>query len=313
MMRNAVSEVVGYIYIFGVVMAVLSIVFIQVNAMVEDMKRSILSQSLEKSFKKIQYVVYSVAFGDTPMQIAEIELQGGEMLLRDSPEFIIAFVNVSSNLDDCTPLSQNFNLKCLNLSTGSLKDTSQCNGAFDAFACVLNKKTGRLEYRYKDWILSMESGAVFSRYSQQEYSKLLYEPRILLNTTAANNKYFMVTIPVMISDGTFSISGSGRFRFILNESGWEYARIENVNIGENVKWENFTDIYLIVKGSENERAWCNFFDIFPLLNSTLRPQNCENSPNCNCYKAEVPMARLETEGFSTTIIILFKNVTLALV
>jgi hypothetical protein len=57
MMERAVSEVVGYIYIFGIVMMVLSIVFVQVNSMVEDMKRTVLSQSLEQSFKRIQYII----------------------------------------------------------------------------------------------------------------------------------------------------------------------------------------------------------------------------------------------------------------
>ena len=74
-MRNAVSEVLGYIYIFGIVMTVLAIVFIQVNSIVEDMKRSVLSQSLEKSFKRIQYLVYSVAFGDAPMQVASLSFR----------------------------------------------------------------------------------------------------------------------------------------------------------------------------------------------------------------------------------------------
>jgi len=306
-MRNAVSEVVGYLYIFGIVMIVLAIVFVQVNTMVEDVKRSILSQSLEKSFKRIQYLVHSVAFGDTPMQIVELELQGGEMrLIEEKPEFIIAMVNSSS----CEPLPPNFSPGCLNLSTGEIKDVSNCTGNFDALACVLNKTTGILEYRYKEWYLSMESGSVFSRYSSQDYSKILYEPRILLNATAANNKYLVITVPLMSSPETFSISGSGRFRFSMIESGWEYTMIREVNIGENVSWNNFTDIYLIVRDSENKRAWCEFFESFPLLNVSLKPENCKGLINCNCYKAEEAMSRLDTGNFVTTIVVIFKNVTL---
>jgi hypothetical protein len=310
MMRNAVSEVLGYIYIFGIVMTVLAIVFIQVNSMVEDMKRSVLSQSLEKSFKRIQYLVYSVAFGDAPMQVAELELQGGWIFLKQGePEFIIAFVN-ESQLESCNPLPQSFSLKCLNLSTGDIKDVSLCNGIFDAYACVFSRNAGVLRYEYKDWVLSMESGAVFSKYSSQEYSKLLYEPRILLNTTAANSRFLVITIPVLYSNESFSAAGSGRFRFLLSEAEWEHAMIEGVNLDKGISWNNFTDCYVIVRGSENQRAWCDFFDSFPLLNVSLKDKNCMGFEYCSCYRAEEPMARVETEGFATTFVILFKNVTL---
>ncbi|MEM0089134.1 MAG: hypothetical protein QW581_05125, partial [Archaeoglobaceae archaeon] len=293
-MRNAVSEVTGYIYIFGIVMAVLAIVFVQVNNMVEDMKRSVLSQSLEKSFKRIQYIVYSVAFGDVPSQVAEIELQGGNMFLSKGPEFIVAFVNSSNTIsqDDCNEITssgEKFRLYCLNLSTGLIyPNTTSCNVGLNRTACILNTTAGELRYEYKDWLLSMEAGAVFSKYSNAEYSKLLYEPRILLNTTAGTSKYLVITIPSL--QGNLSIGGSGRFKFTVEELDNIFSKIDDLNIGSNHQWKNFDYAYVLVRDTEHQSAWCRFFDRFELLNTTLIAENCHNcygiSPCvCTCEKA----------------------------
>ncbi|MDI9610083.1 MAG: hypothetical protein QFX36_02020 [Archaeoglobales archaeon] len=306
-MRNAVSEVTSYIYIFGIVMTVLAIVFVQVNSMVEDMKRSVLSKSLEQSFKKIQYLIYSVAFGDVPSQIAEIELQGGSMLLeKDKSGFIIAFVNSSGSISDCSPLPQNFHFCCLNQSTASLYgcgSVSPCVGIYDKRACILNTTVGELKYKYRDWILSMEAGAVFSKYGNSDYSKLLYEPRILLNTTAGTSKYLVITVPSL--EGNLSLAGSGRFRFTIEEGSWNYVKIDNINSNE-IK-EKFENITLIVKSTEHQDAWCKFFerkDFKDLFNP--------NFPEIgkNCRTADDPMVKVERSGEKQEVVILFKKVKL---
>ncbi len=310
-MERAVSEVVGYIYIFGIVMMVLSIVFVQVNSMVEDMKRSVLSQSLEQSFRRIQYIIYSVAFGDVPAQVAEIELRGGAMKLnKEMPEFIIAFVNETIN-GSCSDIlrSENFVLHCLNLSTAKIQpyEVQGCSGAYDRPACVFNRTAGELRYEYKDWFLSVEAGSVFSRKSDQ-YSKILYEPRIILNTTAGTSRYFMITVPCLNSSGEFSIAGEGRFRFYIEEMGSNFARIEDLS---RILPKSFDSAYLIVRETEHKDSWCRFFEDFPLLNVTLMPENCRNRPNCNCYIAEHPMAKIEVGNEVTEMVILFKEVVLA--
>lgn len=301
-MRNAVSEVTGYLYIFGIVMAVLAIVFVQVNSMVEDMKRSVLSKSLEQSFKRIQYIVYSVAFGDIPSQVAEIELQGGSMFLdKDNPELIIAFYNIT-NQHFCNQLPD-FNLYCLNLYTASFypitHSPNPCpRGIYDKPACILNRTVGELRYEYGDWTLSMEAGAIFSKYSNTEYSKLLYEPRILLITTAGTSKYLMITIPVL--DGNISMAGSGRFRFTIEEKNWSYARIENINALR----ANFEDVYIIVKGTQHHQGWCNFFDNFGVFDLTL------SKINKTCWNAINPIVKIVEGTEKLESIFLFKKVAL---
>ncbi|MEM2895457.1 MAG: hypothetical protein QXU04_05705 [Archaeoglobaceae archaeon] len=312
-MRNAVSEVTGYIYIFGIVMAVLAIVFVQVHGMVEDMKRSVLSQSLEQSFKRIEHIVYSVAFGGMPAQSVEIELQGGRISLeKRRPEFIIAFVNDTASISDCS--LNNFELYCLNLSTGRIYNSSSCSGLFDKKACTLNKTVGILGYEYGNWMISIEGGAIFSK--QSEYSKLLHEPRILVNTTAGTSKYLLMTIPML--EGDFSAEGFGRIKILVKENeSYTFSQLENVNIGEGVQWMGkFDRAYVMIRDTEHQDAWCRFFDGFELLNTTLRAENCHNcygiSPCvCTCKRADLPMAMIETKNLNTNIVIIFKSVIFA--
>ncbi|MEM4616386.1 MAG: hypothetical protein QXY19_05210 [Archaeoglobaceae archaeon] len=308
-MRNAVSEVTSYIYIFGIVMSVLAIVFVQVNGMVEDMKRSVLSKSLEQSFKRIQYIVYSVAFGDVPSQVAEIELQGGSMFLSKGPEFIVAFVNGSNTISqfDCIYYNlSGFNPRCLNLSNGDIYDIypSPLNlcpwGVYDKPACILNTTAGELRYEYKDWLLSMEAGAIFSKYSNTEYSKLLYEPRILLSTTAGTSKYLVITIPVL--EGDISMAGSGRFRFTIEERNWSYARIDNIN--KPALRDKFEDVYIILRGTQHQQGWCRFFDNFGIFDLNL-PEI-----NRTCWNAENPIVKIMRGDEKLETIILFKEVAL---
>ncbi|WP_202319068.1 DUF7289 family protein [Archaeoglobus neptunius] len=291
--ERAVSEILGYIYIFGIVMTVLAIVFVQVNTMVEDMKRSVMSQSLEQSFKKIQYIIHSVAFGDVPSQAVEIELQGGSLILeKDHPEFIIAFVNYTNTLSDCGGLD-NFRLFCVNLSTGQIFNSSAgCLGSYNYTSCTFNQTVGELIYKYKDWQLSLEAGSVFSKYTEQSYSKILYEPRILLNTTAGSLSYLVITIPDL--EGNLSVSGTGRYRFVVNEGNYRFSYIKLADTGNK-----FDDIYIIIRGTDHGDAWCRFFEKFPdYFNLTLDPLKTGYG---NCNSATSPEVRIERSRVSELI------------
>lgn len=307
-MRNAVSEVTGYIYIFGIVMAVLAIVSVQVHSMLEDMKRNVLSQSLEQSFRRIEHIVYSVAFGGMPAQSVEIELQGGTIYLKKAePEFIIAFVNFTNSISNCqVDEGDHFNLYCLNLSTARIYE-GDCVGEFDKKACVLNRTVGILRYEYGDWAISIEGGAVFSK--RGDYSKLIYDPRILVNTTAGNSRYLLMTIPQM--DGNLSTAGSGRIKLLVSEGNGEinFKRIEGVNFGGGA-WNNFDKAYLMIRNTEHQDAWCRFLERFELLNTSLENTNCHGKLPCNCRIADLPIAKIEPD-VDTNMLIVFKTVIFA--
>ncbi|MBO8179248.1 MAG: hypothetical protein H0Z19_02010 [Archaeoglobus sp.] len=307
MRENGVSEVLGYMYIFGIVMAVLAIVFVQVNTMVEDMKRSVMSQSLEQSFKRIQYIIHSVSFGEVPSQAVEIEMQGGTLWVdRTNPEFILAFVNYTeANPNDleCGDIPNSI-AGCINLSTGDIYISPSCPASnYNFSACLLNKTVGKLVFSYKDWLLTIEAGSIFSKYSSQDYSKLLYEPRILYNTTLTQGTTFLVmNIPVV--EGNLSLAGTGRFRFFVNEGGSIFSRIYVPGVRYN-----FSDVYLIIRDTQNGYAWCKFFENSEgYFNVTLDSSKTQHS---SCYYSENPTVTVENEIFSqrmSEIIVIFREV-----
>lgn len=302
-MSRAVSEVLGYIYIFGIVMSVLAIVFVQVNTMVEDMKRSVMSQSLEQSFKKIQYIIHSVSFGEVPSQNVEIELQGGNLVLdTSSPEFIIGFVNYTNNNLDCDTPFQGINasLGCLNLSDGRFVEGSACQGSFNYSACVFESNAGKLKFQYKDWSVILEAGSVFSKYSGQDYSKLLFEPRIIYNATAGAKRFLVINIPEL--EGNLSLGGSGRFRFTVNEGRSNFSQID---VNDELT-SQFNDVYIIIRDTENRQAWCNFFERNgEIFNTTL---NQTYTGHTRCYSSENPTVTLELNRLNR-IILIFREVS----
>ncbi len=296
-MDRGVSEVIGYIYIFGIVMAVLAVVFVQVNNMVEDTKKSILTQSLEQSFKKIQYTFYSVAFGDAPSQVIEIEMQGGNLVLKKpGPTFIIALVNGTKDVSKVTgvcpyPLRPDkFNPGCINLTYGNYYFSPTCFGKFDYAACIFNTTTGTLEYGYKNWRVALEAGGVFSRYTDTGFSKLLSEPKIMASGSLSGTETLIITIPVL--NGSVSAGGSGRFRFSVEEGESNYT-FSTVSVGPGTTFNNPSGgLHIFIDDSEYGRAWCKVFDVskslvfqrMKLFNITLADYNCNSTTpaTCNC-------------------------------
>ncbi|MET1124377.1 MAG: hypothetical protein ABWW66_03815 [Archaeoglobaceae archaeon] len=297
-MSKAVSEVLGYIYIFGIVMTVLAIVFVQVNSMVDEFRRSVMSESLEQSFKRIQYIIHSVAFGEVPAQSVEMELQGGTLNLEEGdPEFILAFVNYSNPAT--LQCGEGFTPACLNLTNGEVSLSGSCSGSYNYSACVVSREVGRLTFSERGkWGLSIEAGSVFSRYYGQDYSRLLYEPRILYNATIATGSSFLVmTIPIL--EGNLSASGAGWFRFLVEEGEYSFTRVDLRNLA------GFDDIYVIIRDTENGDAWCRFFDRHSgHFNTSL---DFSLTAHTSCYTAWNPTVKLKQEVLSELVVI-FKTV-----
>ncbi len=282
MTERGVSEVLGYIYIFGIVMAVLALVFVQVNSLVEDTKKTILSQSLEQSFKKIQYTVYSVAFGETPSQILDIELQGGELKLKKPyPQLIIALVNSTK---DTTVIScpTNFRAGCLNLTYGYTNFTSAtCTGIFDYASCIYSINTSSMEYGYGTWRIGLEAGGVFSRYTDQGYSKLLSEPKIITFGLVGGTKTIVFTVPKVT--GEVSAAGSGRFRFLIQENRTEFTIINVPSSKFNSTFNNPEGgLHVFVDHTEYARGWCKVFEKISDFNTTLSGDSCNSTSRCVC-------------------------------
>jgi len=90
---KAVSEVLSYIFVFAIVVAVVSIVYLQVNNIIDDTKDKMKIEGLRQSFKRVQNVIQITAYSDAPSQTIEFELQGGSLYLRSEPVFRIVVEN----------------------------------------------------------------------------------------------------------------------------------------------------------------------------------------------------------------------------
>ncbi len=316
MREEAVSEVLSYIYIFGIVMAVLAVVFVQVNAMVEDTKRSILTQSLEQSFKRIQYTFYSVAFGDAPSQVIEIEMQGGELVLKKpGPTFVIALVNGTKDVGSVSgKCPSGFYCGCVNLTYGNYNISSTCSGTcsgtYDYAACIFNTTTGTLEYGYKNWRVALEAGGVFSRYTDTGFSKLLSEPKIIASGLQSNIQTLVITIPVL--SGSAAAGGSGRFRFSVEEGNISYV-FNTTTIGSDSTFDHPSGgLHVFIDNTEYERAWCKVFDVSRglifqgdrLFSTSLNGNSCNSTDpadSCRCgdyathivFKRSIPPSQVK--------------------
>ncbi len=282
MSERGVSEVLGYIYIFGIVMAVLALVFVQVNSLVEDTKKTILSQSLEQSFKKIQYTVYSVAFGETPSQILDIELQGGTLNLKKPyPQLIIALVNSTKNAT-AIPCPSNFRAGCLNLTYGYINYTpTTCPGIFDYASCIYSVNASSMEYGYGTWRIGLEAGGVFSRYTDQGYSKLLSEPKIITFGLVGGTKTIVFTIPKVT--GEVSASGSGRFRFLIQENSTDFTIVNIPSSEFNNTFNNPEGgLHIFIGHTDYVRGWCKVFEKIDDFNTTLSGDSCNSTLRCEC-------------------------------
>ncbi len=93
--EKAVSEVLSYIFVFAIVVAIVSIVYLQVNNIIADTKDKMKVEGLRQSFRRVQNVIQITTYSDAPSQTIEFELQGGSLYLRDEPDFTIVVENTT--------------------------------------------------------------------------------------------------------------------------------------------------------------------------------------------------------------------------
>jgi hypothetical protein len=98
MMENGVSEVLSYIFVFAIVVSVVSIVYLQVNNLIDETRDKMKIEGLRQSFKRVQNVIQLTTYSDAPSQTIEFELQGGSLYLENRPVFTIMVDNDSYNI-----------------------------------------------------------------------------------------------------------------------------------------------------------------------------------------------------------------------
>uniref|UniRef100_A0A7J2TI68 Uncharacterized protein n=1 Tax=Archaeoglobus fulgidus TaxID=2234 RepID=A0A7J2TI68_ARCFL len=95
MNERAVSEVLGYILIFGVVMSVISFVYLQVYQSIVETSQKFKIEGIRESFRKIYNVFILSVYGGANLQQIQIELQGGTLSVENSTHISVKIGNES--------------------------------------------------------------------------------------------------------------------------------------------------------------------------------------------------------------------------
>jgi len=82
--KKGVSEVVGYLITFGIVVAVVGVIYASGMPVVEDTKEKSAFQSMETSFLTLQGNIKKVAFGQSPLRTMKFNLIKGSIGANDN-------------------------------------------------------------------------------------------------------------------------------------------------------------------------------------------------------------------------------------
>lgn len=188
MNSKGVSEIVGYLFVFGVVMTAVTYAFINVSTIVKENSDKYKIEGLRESFKRIQNVFFLSAYGGAPMQTIQIELQGGRLHLISEPTMKV-----------------------------ELKEDSEIELFFE-------DKTGSILFEYGNYKIAVENGAVYEDY--YGYLRTVVDPRIFIQQVEVQgvpgSYHRVVTMILYRIKGDVSLGGMGAVELIfiskVNES-----------------------------------------------------------------------------------------------
>lgn len=124
MNNKAVSEVVGYIFVLGIVLSAVAYAYISVANLIKDTSDRYRVEGLRESFKRIQNVFFLSTYGGSPSQSLQTELQGGYFYIDGNPH---VKVTISGET-------------------------------------ILDESVGSIIFKYGDYTIAVENGAVFEDY-----------------------------------------------------------------------------------------------------------------------------------------------------
>jgi len=202
MNEGAVSNVLGFSLILGVVIIALSLVFSHTYFMVNDAKEKVKYESMAQGFRKIQSIVEYSAYSKNPLKSIRILLNEGSISVNSGGDLSVSVV--------------------INNTT--------------AYSCT--SKMGIIEYSFKSTKVAFENGGVW--FLSNDKPVIVSEPRIFIYKKTINNETILFIALTKIN-GNGSVGGKGfaevEIRYnssetrIFNESGYvemnitsDYAR-----------------------------------------------------------------------------------------
>lgn len=183
--EKAVSETLGYIMILGVVLLLISMVYVQVyNTTIENTEKFKII-SMRESFRKIYDVFVLSLYGGASLQQIQLELQGGNFYVTNIATMDIYVFSSDRGLID----SHSFNLGSLNYELGNFR-------------------------------ISFENGALLEDY--YGYRKFVQQPSIYLKSVqslqASGGVERVLVLVLNTIASNVSVGGSGSIVMTFNSS-----------------------------------------------------------------------------------------------
>ncbi|AIY89538.1 DUF7289 family protein [Geoglobus acetivorans] len=209
MNSRGVSEIVGFIIIFGIVISAITTIYISVNSKVNDAKEDVRFESMLQGFRKIQDAVESVIYGKSTKKEVRIVLSGGTL-------------SVSSDA---------------NLHTRVVINNSTVLDSTDVL--------GGVEYSYPNYIMAFENGGVWVK--SFDKTTIMSNPRIFIYKKNVNNET-IVFVALASINGSGSAGGEGSVTLmfglnsteinIFDQSGYIYL---SINSSYADAWKTYFD------------------------------------------------------------------------
>ena len=170
--ESAVSEVIGFIFVFSIVMLAISVIYAVGYPAIQSSKENTQFQNMEQSFMVLQSNINMVAFGHAPGRTLETSLGGGSITVNSSKGHII------------------------------VKQQSAAETLYDG-------PLGAIEYEKEGRRIAYEGGGVWKRYPAGAAIKIS-EPRIFVQDTSDGNRtVFVSIINISSENGISSVGGEG--------------------------------------------------------------------------------------------------------
>ncbi len=193
MNSRGVSEVVGYLFIFGIVMTTVTYAFVHISSIVKETSDKYKIEGLRESFKRIQNIFFLSAYGGAPLQSIQIEMQGGKFYMKDNPKITIEVENNS--------------------------------GTYKFF----EDNVSSIVFEYGSYKIAIENGAVYESY--YDYTRTVVDPRVFIQQVEVQgipgNYYKVVTLIIYHLKGNGSTSGMGSIELIFS------SQVNNSILDEN--------------------------------------------------------------------------------
>jgi hypothetical protein len=204
----AVAETIGFIYIFGIVMLSMSMIYVMGYPMLESSMDESIFESTGQSFIVLQSDMKMVAFGQVPVKSLQIQLQGATLSVTENSNISIA----------------------IEYPDGTVQNVPYV--------------TGEIEYQKNDKFLTYENGGVWKRYPVG--SLIVSNPSIYTSTLEDGTN--ITTIGVVSIQGASSAGGSGIATFsmkhnesIINKTPSPVNVTLRINSTYAAEWKNYLE------------------------------------------------------------------------